>query len=494
MSSNYPTALDAFATDVDNVTTISATEANNKSASIQALEKYAQTVINVRTFQTNGAKGDGSTDDTPAFNAAIAALPATGGTVFVPRTAQRYILAGQLNYASKNSVRIKGEGPALTGGQLTASTLQFTGTTGPQIPASGLTGVSFEDVQLWWATTFTGTVLDLSGTTFARLRNVTFLGLSGATATLVVGLDNATCASLDSCIFHNASVGVRGIATAGHFSNVVEIRDCVFSSSTGDISTAGIQNPGQGWLIQGCTFEMGTTAGTLNAIGQSLGGSLGVAVIGNWFGDAGTGVLTYIDINGDGWHIAGNILGSNSNASSILINQRSAANGLSVVGNRLQNSGIGITWGGSNNDVSVIGNRWSGVTTRYSGSPVSGILESATGSGGLQVFGSLQRSSQSIAFAASITPDATLGEFVLVGTLTGAITVNNPSNSAVGQFLCFRYTQDATGGRVVTYGANYRTGGAAAFSTTLSTVTVDRFFCEDGTIWRLVSRTTGQAI
>jgi len=106
----------------------------------------------------------------------------------------------------------------------------------------------------------------------------------------------------------------------------------------------------------------------------------------------------------------------------------------------------------------------------------------------------LARSVQTIAFAATITPDATAGEIVLVGTLTAAMTVANPTNSLAGQYLVFRYTQNATGGWVVTYGANYRTGGAVAAVTTLSTVTIDTFACENGTIWRLVSRTTGQAI
>src|SRR4249919_2288766 len=43
--------------------------------------------LDVRDF---GAKGDGTRDDTAAINAAIQALPAEGGTVFVP--AGRYLI------------------------------------------------------------------------------------------------------------------------------------------------------------------------------------------------------------------------------------------------------------------------------------------------------------------------------------------------------------------------------------------------------------------
>lgn len=105
----------------------------------------------------------------------------------------------------------------------------------------------------------------------------------------------------------------------------------------------------------------------------------------------------------------------------------------------------------------------------------------------------LRCSKQSPAFVGSYTPDPTQGEIVAM-TLTGAITVNAPAASVVGQKLRFYWTQDATGGRVVTYNAVYRTGGAAAFATTLSTVTIDDFECIDSVNWRLVSRITGQAI
>jgi hypothetical protein len=54
---------------------------------------------------------------------------------------------------------------------------------------------------------------------------------------------------------------------------------------------------------------------------------------------------------------------------------------------------------------------------------------------------------QSIAYAATITPDAALGERVIVGVLTGNLTINAPTNPRTGGMLVFSFAQDATGGR-----------------------------------------------
>ncbi len=63
---------------------------------------------------------------------------------------------------------------------------------------------------------------------------------------------------------------------------------------------------------------------------------------------------------------------------------------------------------------------------------------------------------QVIAYAASITPDAAIGERVLVGVLTGNLTVNAPSNPRKGALLSFAFAQDATGGRTVTWNSVFK--------------------------------------
>lgn len=100
---------------------------------------------------------------------------------------------------------------------------------------------------------------------------------------------------------------------------------------------------------------------------------------------------------------------------------------------------------------------------------------------------------QSVAYAATITPDPWAGQDVIVGPLTGNLTIANPATSPdgastpypIGMELCFQLTQDATGARAITFGANYKT--TTAIGTSASSATYIRFKF-DGTFWREVSR------
>lgn len=86
--------------------------------------------------------------------------------------------------------------------------------------------------------------------------------------------------------------------------------------------------------------------------------------------------------------------------------------------------------------------------------------------------------SQTIAYAATITPDLSSKPVVMVGTLTGAITVANPSRlPALGQEVTFHFTQDGTGGRAVSWGSSYvfptawsNTGNTAGLGSTITFV------------------------
>lgn len=112
---------------------------------------------------------------------------------------------------------------------------------------------------------------------------------------------------------------------------------------------------------------------------------------------------------------------------------------------------------------------------------------------GALFLGSLRLSETHPAFAAAVTPDATVATIWEPGAATNNVTYNAPTNAALGQILIIVTTQDGTGGRTITYNAVFKTGGAAAVTTTLSTKNIDVFFF-DGTNWRIIARITGQAI
>lgn len=86
--------------------------------------------------------------------------------------------------------------------------------------------------------------------------------------------------------------------------------------------------------------------------------------------------------------------------------------------------------------------------------------------------------------AGTVTPDAsTSNNFAL--TLGGAVTLANPTNLQTGMVLNFCIDQDATGGRVITFGSMYKWPGGTA-PTWITTASALNFFSAyyDGTILR----------
>ncbi len=65
---------------------------------------------------------------------------------------------------------------------------------------------------------------------------------------------------------------------------------------------------------------------------------------------------------------------------------------------------------------------------------------------------------QDLSYAASRTPNPTLGNLINIGALTGGITINAPSaaNSWTGATMTLKFTQDGTGGRAVTWGSGIK--------------------------------------
>lgn len=78
----------------------------------------------------------------------------------------------------------------------------------------------------------------------------------------------------------------------------------------------------------------------------------------------------------------------------------------------------------------------------------------------------------SVSYAATVTLDMSTGINFALGTLTGAITLANPTNPKPGQSGWVRVTQDGTGSRVMSFGANWKPigGTTQALTTTASKV------------------------
>ncbi|MEW5708787.1 MAG: hypothetical protein AB1830_07770 [Pseudomonadota bacterium] len=89
-------------------------------------------------------------------------------------------------------------------------------------------------------------------------------------------------------------------------------------------------------------------------------------------------------------------------------------------------------------------------------------------------------SNQHIAYAPSITPDVRLGERVTVGTLTGNITINAPTNPRRGARLEFVFAQDGTGNRTITWDVVFKKAADGAGAANQKGATA---FLYDGANW-----------
>lgn len=107
------------------------------STTARPLANWLGDTANVKAF---GAKGDGSTDDSAAINAAIASLSTTGGTVVFPPA--RYAVASTINLLS--GVRLAGGGTGQLGTPETS--INWTGASGgtvvSAIPAASFTFIA----------------------------------------------------------------------------------------------------------------------------------------------------------------------------------------------------------------------------------------------------------------------------------------------------------------------------------------------------------------
>lgn len=84
-----------------------------------------------------------------------------------------------------------------------------------------------------------------------------------------------------------------------------------------------------------------------------------------------------------------------------------------------------------------------------------------------------------VPYAASVTLEPADADFVQI-TLTGALTLANPTRKAAGLEIVIELIQDGTGGRVTTFGTDFKVNWTP--TTTLGLRNVIGFYC-DGTFW-----------
>jgi hypothetical protein len=330
-----------------------------------------------------GADATGRRDSTAAIQRAIDdAARARGGVVAFP--AGTYTCHQPLLADRSTGVRLQGIGTETIDAERVA-TLRYEGTGKVFISARstvgfGLTGlgVTYENAA------FTGILVDLSGlaaesnTAFARVEECVLEGTGQSGARALVCLDRATISTIANCNLAGAQTAILGRLADDRYSNAVQVRSCQFINTV----TAPIANPGEAWLVEGCTFEA-LSDGRAGAISCQLT-TRALSVVGCWMGDvAGTLGSAWIEFQGNGLQVAGNLIGGSTATVAVRFVGGDNA-GIDIRGNAFETHAVGVDLGAGQRGVTIQGNAFSSVAVPVAGrtTPTTTIQLDATPEGG----------------------------------------------------------------------------------------------------------------
>lgn len=346
-----------------------------------------------------GAKCDGSTDDTSAFNTAISSVNANGGgSILVPST-KTCVIAGQLNLNQVTDVSIIG----MADNSGFRPKLLFTGTTSPLVDARSSRSVRFEGLNL------VANNASLSGTarfldfehSIAQdsfqvlIRNTAISGVNNSTILCLLCLDNADQIEVDRTSFQNSINGIRLNSTVNF-----NVHDSYFNTpGAGTIGGAMITCAGnaidaQSKIGPGNFFEMGGS-GAVPTVLDGTGGCGPISFDGNNTGDtpAGYSGTEFKNMGPQVFSLTNNLITGGTSLLGTMMTVANGTIGLVSTGNTIEEFSVGYAWGTTDNNVAVLGNAYIGVTTLQTGNPSSGFLANA--SGAITSFGNLSVASGS---------------------------------------------------------------------------------------------------
>lgn len=323
------------------------------------------------------AAGASASVNSTAINNAIAALPASGGVLYVaPGT---YDFDAPISFNGRRSITLFGDTQP-TGGASMPAMLRYTGTGS----ASAITGLNSVGIVIkglaiiYSSSDFTGRLLDFRNLTrmsggfdpaLCKFEDL-YLGSSTPnTADCLLDLNKAIVFKIERCNFVGGNYAIRGITVdAGdnlQYSNSIAIKTCHFIYQR----TCHIWNPGEAWTISdGNAFE-GRSDGTAGAIGHDPGvHATSLIVQGNWAGDTTGG--TIFRVAGKSISIIGNYLGGDGGTG--LWSDEISCIGLLAMANRFHGLAAAIKTvqpGGDPNSTGwvFIGNSYLNIATRLLG-------------------------------------------------------------------------------------------------------------------------------
>ena len=480
-----------------------------------------------------GALGDGSTNDNAAIQAAIATMT-EGGILFFPPG--KYIVTQELNFKGLHGITIMGAGKHGTDGSIISNSGVSNNSV---INLAGAHEVIVKNIQFYSGNSSAppDVVFLLGRTSAGTFGNHTIQDVSVrgyATKALVYSIASEVN-HWSNCIFTLDGGG----ALYSFYTNKIDdlsvdanlysstnigvyMHHCEFVLSAQETNGAVVKvvlgSSSESFIFRDCMI-VGGTAGTngrwIEIAVDSAVPNLGPALFDGWHFE-GSAPPKYV------FYIANDIGGTRTMNNIVIINNEannSEAAGGPVGGHFLYaEDGTQVTKGVIEHNVastpssyynllsSTIDDKYGAITVRnaargtnfFVSTPAKLNFNSENERNFIHYFDSGQALIQSgvaykinaATFASTLSIDVEDGPIVTT-TLTGAMTVNAPTNMITGQELTFILTQDVTGGRVVTWNAVFKENWDP--NTTGSKINTITFFY-DGTNWIQIAEDTGDSM
>lgn len=400
-----------------------------------------------------GCDNTGATPDDTCFANAVAALPTSGGTIYIPSGV--YLVNAFPSLAGKVNITFKGAGGVTAGAQAaTEIKIGLTGS-GSFINAPGSAGLAFEDIQfVYSSSTFAGWIMSFGNNgfdaAFPRIKRCSFLSNSASLFTAGgINMDKTIVWSVEDSVFAGLQEAIQGYtAASGDYSNVGTIARNQFSNTR----YAPIAGGGQSWVIANNNFE-GFNNGTAgNAVAGALGMTASVSMeglhyVGNWHGDVNTAGGTWVTVFGGGIDIEDNFMGANGAGSNAI--SANGVQGLRVTSNYFTSLGTALSFDtAGNTGVEYASNEFVGVSNQigspgnYSGMQLNSGNLSVTGTGAMPLYstGGVGVNAPhivtgSVALSSGSATVALSGSSVFSSTSTYACTANDTTSAAAVKVL-----------------------------------------------------------
>lgn len=390
-----------------------------------------------------------------AVNAAIAALPANGGEILLPR---RYPTTATVVLDGRENVKLRGLGGKWNG----RSGIDYTGVgTAVSIKGTGgsTDGTELENLTIADAANTAAILVDLgtssgvptnAGSSNCGLEGCYLAGNNG-TATLL-NLAQAISGSFRDTAFVGGNIGVQGVGILNGFSNSHTFDgDCYFTGQ----KVAPIKNPYQNWAFRGATVEpmSGGGAGFVIVDPAVLpNGVDGFDFIGSSVQDSnGTGI--WFQIFGH----AINLIGSFLEASCVShVKLLGATDGFVVIGCRLSGASASRAIdlnGQAPTGTVILGDSWNNGGNDINGNPGAGSIVQVPNFVGVKTFGwaivtngplDVQTAGQGL----RVIEGANCKQGVSAAMVGGTVTVPNASVTANSRIILTRQAGGANPGAV----------------------------------------------